>query len=287
MGDVKCKARVESACRLLSSNPMHDVLVAVMYIACGHQVVGAGQQGEASLADEIVDVAIVGCGPVGGLLANLLGQAGLGVVVLERDADIYPLPRAMHFDGEIMRMLPGRRAGRCRGGHRAAVDEGHAFRQCRRRDAADPRAATDGPGPHGWVNNRYGTSRSSSDPAAGTCAVRQRRGAARARGDGARQPQADGVRLEVRERGHGRGATTLLARYVVGCDGARSLVRTAIGVRRRRPRVASALAGRRSVAIPTGHVRRAARAHRAVLRSRAPDDRPSTSPAAGGAGRSC
>ena len=49
------------------------------------------------------EIAIVGCGPVGALLANLLGRAGREVVVLEREADIHPLPRAAHFDGEVMR----------------------------------------------------------------------------------------------------------------------------------------------------------------------------------------
>ena len=51
------------------------------------------------------DVAIVGYGPVGQLLANLLGQAGYQVVVIERYADIYPMPRAVHFDHEVARIL--------------------------------------------------------------------------------------------------------------------------------------------------------------------------------------
>src|SRR3712207_8718257 len=38
------------------------------------------------------------------LLANLLGQAGLQVAVFERDAAVYPLGRAVHFDGEVMRI---------------------------------------------------------------------------------------------------------------------------------------------------------------------------------------
>ena len=51
----------------------------------------------------MVDVVIIGCGPVGATLANLLGQYGLSVRVFEREADIYALPRAIHFDGEVMR----------------------------------------------------------------------------------------------------------------------------------------------------------------------------------------
>jgi 3-(3-hydroxy-phenyl)propionate hydroxylase len=51
------------------------------------------------------DVAIVGYGPVGALLANLLGREGVGTVVLERDREIYRLPRAVHFDHEVMRIF--------------------------------------------------------------------------------------------------------------------------------------------------------------------------------------
>jgi 3-(3-hydroxy-phenyl)propionate hydroxylase len=51
------------------------------------------------------DVIIVGLGPTGAALANVLGQNGLSVCVLEKDATIYPLPRAIHFDGEVMRFF--------------------------------------------------------------------------------------------------------------------------------------------------------------------------------------
>ncbi|TBR24451.1 MAG: hypothetical protein EPO10_25535, partial [Reyranella sp.] len=51
------------------------------------------------------DVAILGYGPVGALLANLLGQSGLSVAVHERDTAIHALPRAVHFDGEVMRIF--------------------------------------------------------------------------------------------------------------------------------------------------------------------------------------
>ena len=52
-----------------------------------------------------VDVAIVGLGPVGATLANLLGQAGISTLVLEREAAAYHLPRAVHFDDEVMRIF--------------------------------------------------------------------------------------------------------------------------------------------------------------------------------------
>lgn len=51
------------------------------------------------------DVAIVGCGPVGALLAILLGRSKNRVVVVERHTAPYRLPRAVHFDDEIARIF--------------------------------------------------------------------------------------------------------------------------------------------------------------------------------------
>lgn len=51
------------------------------------------------------DVVIIGCGPVGGLAANLLGKAGVKTLVVERVADPHPLPRAVHIDHEVMRLF--------------------------------------------------------------------------------------------------------------------------------------------------------------------------------------
>jgi 2-polyprenyl-6-methoxyphenol hydroxylase-like FAD-dependent oxidoreductase len=53
----------------------------------------------------IYDCIVIGAGPTGAVLAALLGQLGHHVLVLERDAEIYPLPRAVHADHEIMRVL--------------------------------------------------------------------------------------------------------------------------------------------------------------------------------------
>jgi 3-(3-hydroxy-phenyl)propionate hydroxylase len=68
------------------------------------------------------DVAVVGYGPTGATAANLLGQLGLKVVVVERDPDVYNRARAISTDEEVLRvwqsvglaerlqsdMLPGR-----------------------------------------------------------------------------------------------------------------------------------------------------------------------------------
>lgn len=54
---------------------------------------------------EAVDVTIVGAGPTGLSLGMLLAKSGHRVVVLERHPAPYPLPRAVHLDGEGGRIL--------------------------------------------------------------------------------------------------------------------------------------------------------------------------------------
>jgi 3-(3-hydroxy-phenyl)propionate hydroxylase len=51
------------------------------------------------------DVVVIGLGPTGLVLANLLGQRGWSVAGFERDADVYYAPRAVHFDDEVMRIF--------------------------------------------------------------------------------------------------------------------------------------------------------------------------------------
>ena len=51
------------------------------------------------------DVVIIGLGPAGGTLANLLAMNNLSILVLEKEASIYNLPRAVHFDDEVMRVF--------------------------------------------------------------------------------------------------------------------------------------------------------------------------------------
>lgn len=51
------------------------------------------------------DVAIVGFGPTGAVAAGLLGQRGLKVFVCDRSNDVYDKPRAIALDHEIMRVF--------------------------------------------------------------------------------------------------------------------------------------------------------------------------------------
>lgn len=52
-----------------------------------------------------VEVLIVGLGPVGAALANVLGGYGVKVLAIDVAAEIFPKPRAIAFDNEALRIL--------------------------------------------------------------------------------------------------------------------------------------------------------------------------------------
>ncbi|HXA91193.1 MAG TPA: bifunctional 3-(3-hydroxy-phenyl)propionate/3-hydroxycinnamic acid hydroxylase [Mycobacterium sp.] len=54
---------------------------------------------------EFVPVVVVGAGPAGIAAATLLAQYGIQCLVLDRHETAYPLPRAVHADDEIYRIL--------------------------------------------------------------------------------------------------------------------------------------------------------------------------------------
>lgn len=61
--------------------------------------------GERVASDALYDVAIVGYGPVGATLANLLARHGLRIAVVEQAADVYDKPRAITLDHEVLRVF--------------------------------------------------------------------------------------------------------------------------------------------------------------------------------------
>ena len=173
------------------------------------------------------DVVIVGYGPVGQVAANLLGQRGYGVAVFEVATSIYNLPRAAHFDAEIMRVfqsvglaeavLPA--CAELRGMHflNAAGEKLFGF------------DAPEGPGAHGWP---AGYMFYQPDLERALQAGVQR------------FPNVEVYRgHEVLEIQQGQGAVAVSARnletgeekrvsadYVWGCDGARSITRKTLGI---------------------------------------------------------
>jgi 3-(3-hydroxy-phenyl)propionate hydroxylase len=61
--------------------------------------------GADSVMPQQTEVAIVGAGPVGLMLANLFGLAGVQVTVLERNNGLLGLPRAIAYDAETLRLF--------------------------------------------------------------------------------------------------------------------------------------------------------------------------------------
>ena len=51
------------------------------------------------------DVAVVGAGPTGLTLANLLGKAGVRVILIERNDTTVQAPRAVSIDDESLRTM--------------------------------------------------------------------------------------------------------------------------------------------------------------------------------------
>lgn len=171
---------------------------------------------------ERYDVAIVGYGPAGATLAHLLGQCGLKVLVLERESAAYHLPRAVHFDAEVMRVFQWI-------GIAAAMEPLTARHPGMRFVDPGGKLLLDWPrpqdiGPHGWRSNfRFHQPDLENLLRDGLAAypnvtVRTRCDLFLVEDTG------DGVNLRYEDMSRGR-VEQARASYVVGCDGARSLVR--------------------------------------------------------------
>jgi len=160
--------------------------------------------------DHLHDVLIIGLGPTGATLANLLGAMGLDTVVIDREPGFLDLPRAVHFDGEVMRIFQSVGLAEKIAATTRTSSKGMHFVNASGQTLM-VRRGIDGPGPHGWAGNWY---------------FHQPHLEEILRAGVARFPNVT-VHLghEIADVGE------LDARYIVGCDGARSLVRRAIGSR--------------------------------------------------------
>ncbi|MGD0880334.1 MAG: bifunctional 3-(3-hydroxy-phenyl)propionate/3-hydroxycinnamic acid hydroxylase [Acidimicrobiales bacterium] len=187
---------------------------------------------------ESFDVAVIGLGPVGGVLACLLGRLGHRVVVIERHASPYALPRAVHFDHEVGRILQACGLGADLG----AITEPADVYEWRNGDGQVLlRFATQGMGLSGWpAANMFWQPALEAliERAAGTWpTVTVRRGWHLQDLEQTSEAVALTLRrTEIVEQADGRreeaptGDThTVGARYVIGCDGANSTVRELIG----------------------------------------------------------
>ena len=174
-----------------------------------------------------VPVIIIGAGPTGLVAATLLAQNGVECLVLERWEAVYAQPRAVHLDDEVYRSLARLGLGDaiaaisrpCRGlrlvdrdmrvlaeFHRDTDEGRHGYPQANMFDQPDlEQLLRDNLSRHASATIRGGVE---------VTALTQD-------GDGP-------VRVEVTDRATGT-TETLLADYVLGCDGANSITRAAIG----------------------------------------------------------
>jgi 3-(3-hydroxy-phenyl)propionate hydroxylase len=174
------------------------------------------------------DVVIAGYGPTGAIAANLLGAAGLRVLLVDPSPEIYDIPRAVHIDGEVMRILQSL-------GMSSAVDE----------VAAEADGTLKFLNGRGWVlhtqdmANLERTNGWAADTFINQPGLEKqlREGVARFPNVELRlgwqletlQQSADGVEVTLR---HVATAQEQLidCEYFLGCDGAGSNTRTALGI---------------------------------------------------------
>jgi len=164
------------------------------------------------------DVAVVGLGPTGAVCTALLGGLGLKTIAIEREQAVYDKPRAFALDHEVMRVFEDIGIGDAVAPHTAPFTPSEYYgvdgQLIKRLGALPP------PWPLGWppsmVFNQPAVDALLRDRAAAVAEV------AFTELEGL-DPSKKEVKLRLRDR-------TITAKYVVGCDGASSTVRGALGI---------------------------------------------------------
>jgi 3-(3-hydroxy-phenyl)propionate hydroxylase len=177
-------------------------------------------------SDRLYDVALVGFGPIGATLASLLSVDSLNVVAFDRESAPYPLPRAVHFDDEVMRVfqtigLADRLVPitHVSPGMHFVDAQGRLFLEWSR---------PPGVGMQGW-NASYRFHQPDLERVLRAGASERGNIDVRLRADVfAIDETQDDVAVRYEDLSNGM-LRTVRAKYVVGCDGARSLVRRLIG----------------------------------------------------------
>jgi 3-(3-hydroxy-phenyl)propionate hydroxylase len=172
------------------------------------------------------DVILVGYGPTAALLANLLAPAGWRIAVHERSPTIHDLPRAVHFDDEVMRLLQQAGVADALLPHTAPV-RGMELVNARGQRLARYQAPPE-PTDQGWASG-YMFHQPELEAVLRAAAARHP-GLQVHLGTEVTAIDASGDSVRVQVRGP-QGTRQARARYLVGCCGARSATRQVLGAR--------------------------------------------------------
>jgi 3-(3-hydroxy-phenyl)propionate hydroxylase len=181
-----------------------------------------------SSSDEAVyDVVVIGCGLVGATVANLLGQYRLRTLVLERDPAVYVAPRAIVFDHEVFRILQAAGIGEQVAKQTAPLENARYINGAGRVLFDIPLKDVVTVSGHPFVNSFYQPELEEllrttlgHHPGVTLKTWQEVQGIAQ---------NTDAATLTVRDLAHNQ-VWTVQARYVLGCDGARSFTRKALGI---------------------------------------------------------
>ena len=171
-------------------------------------------------------VIVVGGGPVGETLLALLGHRGVTAIGLEKELDVWPKPRAVHFDGETLRTLQSIGLGDAVFGQSEPMRNYKMVNEAGEVLLAFP---TGYPGPEGWLSDIMfhqpdldGILRSSLTNLDGITLL------------GGHEVTAitqTGETVTARTVDPDGNERDFTANYLVGADGAQSFVRHALGLK--------------------------------------------------------
>lgn len=181
------------------------------------------------------DVIVLGYGPTGKVLSILLAQKGWRVAAVDRWPDVYPLPRAVHYDHEVARILQACGVGETM---KPLVEPMGFYTWLN----ADREILLDldwrGTGLSGWPESAMFSQpdleRVLAERAANLPGVTLHAGQVAT----ALEMDAKGARLTLQPAGQsgeplpGSASQVLTAPWIIGCDGANSFLRQILGIER-------------------------------------------------------